>query len=95
MKIKPLRDFVVILPDQAEEQTSTGIVLVGNQKETGVQTGTVVNVGPGVEINEKFDTMVVQPGNRVLFNKGTGQVFEIEKTKYLFIKQRDLMGILR
>lgn len=95
MKFNPLRDIVIIQPDAAEQQTSGGVFLISAKPENDVQTGTVLAVGPGVEINGRWDSMVVRPGDRVLFNKGTGYKFELDKIKYLNIKQRDLMGILR
>jgi chaperonin GroES len=95
MIIKPLHDFVTIKLDVPESVSEGGIVLIQKRPEQGVETGTVVEVGPGLHIDGRFDEMVIRPGNRVLFNKGTGQIVEVDGQKVLFLKQRDVMGILR
>jgi chaperonin GroES len=94
-KIRPLHDFIAIDKDPAETASDSGVLIIAKKPEDEVQTGTVISTGPGKEIDGKWDEMTVRAGDRVLFNKGTGQVFEIDKKKYLFLKQRDLMGILR
>lgn len=95
MQISPLHDFMTIKLDEPETVSTGGIVLVNRKPEAGTETGTVMDVGPGIRVDGQIDTMVVKPGDRVLFNKGTGQIVEVEKQKILFMKQRDIMGILR
>ena len=95
MKIKPLRDIVVVERDGAADTTEAGILLVPKKADAELQTGTVIAVGPGIQLNGQLDTMDIQVGDKVLYNKGTGQVCDVEKKPYLFIKQRDLMGVLR
>jgi chaperonin GroES len=95
MQIKPLHDFVTIKPDVPETVSSGGIVLVQKKPEQVTETGTVVEVGPGIHIDGRFDEMVIKAGDRVLFNKGTGQTVAVDGQQVLFLKQRDVMGILR
>ena len=95
MQIKPLHDFITIELDLPESITESGIVLIQRAPEKGTETGMVIDVGPGAYIDGRLDPMVVQPGDKVLFNKGTGQIVDIDKRKVLFLKQRDIMGILR
>lgn len=94
MKIKPLHDFLLIERDEPEMvQPDTGIILVVKQPFNDATTGTVVATGPGVERSDgTTDEMVVEVGSKVLFSKGTGIVID---KKWFFIKQRDIMGILR
>jgi chaperonin GroES len=56
--MKPLRDIVLIRPDEAQEKTQTGILLHEDWK-TLPPTGEVVAVGP--EVTD------VKPGDRVVF----------------------------
>lgn len=93
--IKPLHDFVVVVREEPETTTASGLVLVERDPQQTATIGNVIAVGPGTTINDKWDPMVVAVGDRVLFGKGTGQIVELEKKKYLFIKQRDLMGIVK
>lgn len=95
MIIKPLHDFVTIKLDVPETVSEGGIVLIQKRPEQGVETGTVVEVGPGLHIDGRFDEMVIKVGDRVLFNKGTGQIVDVDGQKVLFLKQRDVMGILK
>ena len=46
MKLKPLRDRVIVKPSESEEVTKSGIVLPESAKEEP-QEGEVVAVGPG------------------------------------------------
>lgn len=95
MKINPLHDFITITPDTPETVSQGGIVLIKKAPEQGTETGIVTAVGPGAHIDGRFDTMVIKVGDKVLFNKGTGQLVDINKQKVLFLKQRDIMGLLR
>ena len=95
MNINPLHDFITIAPDAVEAVSQGGIVLIKKAPEQGTETGTVTAVGPGAYIDGRFDTMVVEVGDKVLFNKGTGQLVTLGAEKILFLKQRDIMGILR
>lgn len=95
MQITPLHDFLTIELDIPETVSDGGIVLIQKRPEQGVETGTVTGTGPGTTINGVFDEMVVKVGDKVLFNKGTGQTVEVDKKKVLFLKQRDIMGILK
>jgi len=95
MQINPLHDFITIELDIPESVSNGGIVLIQKRPEQGVETGTVTNVGPGIYTDGRLDEMVIKSGDKVLFNKGTGQIVELENQKILFLKQRDVMGILR
>lgn len=90
-KLQPLHDFIVIQRDEPSKQSDGGIILVQKDTSSDVTEGTAIAVGPG--IND--DPMVIKVGDRVLFSKGTGQLVEVEKVKYLFLKQRDIMGLIR
>ena len=95
MQIKPLHDFITIQLDLPETVSEGGIVLIQRAPEKGTETGTVMDVGPGLYVDGRLDEMVVKAGDKVLFNKGTGQIVDVDKKKVLFLKQRDIMGILR
>ena len=96
MQIKPLHDYIAIDRDPEESTTTTGIVLIHTRNVgKGCFTGTVVACGEGVEIDGKHDEIVVNPGDRVAYSKNTGVVHKINGKEFLFVKQRDLMGIVR
>lgn len=89
MNVKPLADRVLILPAPAEEKTVGGIIIPDTAKEKPLQ-GKVVAVGNGT----KDEEMVVKVGDEVLYGKYSGTELEYEGTKYLIMRQSDVLAIL-
>ena len=89
MNVKPLADRVLILPAPAEEKTVGGIIIPDTAKEKPLQ-GEVVAVGNGT----KDDEMVLKVGDRVLYGKYSGTELEYEGTKYLIMRQSDVLAVL-
>ena len=89
MNIRPLADRVLILPAPAEEKTVGGIIIPDTAKEKPLQ-GKVVAVGNGT----KDEEMVVKVGDEVLYGKYSGTELEYEGTKYLIMRQSDVLAIL-
>ncbi len=89
MNIKPLADRVLILPTPAEEVTAAGIIIPDSAKEKPLK-GTVIAVGGGT----KDEEMVVKKDDEVLFGKYAGTEVEVEGTKYLIMRQSDVLAVL-
>ncbi|MBR5764635.1 MAG: co-chaperone GroES [Bacteroidaceae bacterium] len=89
MNIKPLADRVLVLPAPAEEKTIGGIIIPDTAKEKPLQ-GKVVATGNGT----KDEEMVVKAGDTVLYGKYAGTEVEFEGTKYLIMRQRDILAVL-
>lgn len=89
MNIKPLADRVLIAPTAAEEVTVGGIIIPDSAKEKPLK-GTVVAVGSGT----KDEAMVVKEGDTVLYGKYAGTELEFEGTKYLIMRQSDVLAIV-
>ena len=89
MNIKPLADRVLVLPAPAEEKTVGGIIIPDSAKEKPLK-GTVVAVGNGT----KDEEMVVKPNDMVLYGKYAGTELEVEGTKYLIMRQSDVLAVL-
>jgi len=85
MNIKPLADRVLILPAPAEEKTIGGIIIPDTAKEKPLK-GEVVAVGHG--------TKVLKVGDTVLYGKYAGTELEVEGTKYLIMRQSDVLAVL-
>ena len=71
MKVKPLGDRVVIKMVEAEETTSSGIILVDSAKEKP-QVAEVIAVGPGGMVDGKEVKMELKVGDKVLISKYAG-----------------------
>ena len=89
MNIKPLADRVLVLPAQAEEKTIGGIIIPDTAKEKPLQ-GKVVATGNGT----KDEEMVVKEGDTVLYGKYAGTEVEFDGTKYLIMRQSDILAVL-
>ena len=80
---------MLILPAPAEEKTIGGIIIPDTAKEKPLQ-GKVVATGNGT----KDEEMVVKVGDEVLYGKYSGTELELEGTKYLIMRQSDILAIL-
>jgi chaperonin 10 Kd subunit len=89
MNIKPLADRVLVLPAPAEEKTIGGIIIPDSAKEKPLK-GQVIAIGNGT----KDEEMVVKPNDTVLYGKYAGTEIELEGTKYLIMRQSDILAIL-
>ena len=89
MKIQPLADRVLVKPAPAEEKTIGGIIIPDTAKEKPLQ-GEVIAVGNGT----KDEAMVLKAGDTVLHGKYSGTEVELDGTKYLIMRQSDVLAIL-
>ena len=89
MNIKPLADRVLVLPAQAEEKVG-GLIIPDTAKEKP-QHGTVVAAGNGT----KDEEMVLKEGDEVLYGKYSGTELEVEGTKYLIMRQSDVLAVVQ
>ena len=88
MTIKPLADRVLVLPPPAEAKVG-GIIIPATAKEKP-QRGKVIAVGEGT----KDDKMVLKAGDEVLYGKYSGTEIESEGTKYLIMRQSDVLAVV-
>ncbi|MBQ9641617.1 MAG: co-chaperone GroES [Bacteroidaceae bacterium] len=89
MNIKPLADRVLILPAPAEEKTVGGIIIPDTAKEKPLK-GEVVAAGNGT----KDEEMVLKVGDHVLYGKYAGTEVELDGTKYLIMRQSDVLAVI-
>ena len=88
MNIKPLADRVLILPAPAEEKVG-GIIIPDTAKEKPLR-GKVVAAGNGT----KDEEMILKEGDTVLYGKYAGTELEHEGTKYLMMRQSDVLAVI-
>lgn len=89
MNIKPLADRVLILPAPVEEKTIGGIIIPDSAKEKPLR-GEVIAVGNGT----KDEEMILKPGDQVLYGKYAGTELDLDGTKYLIMRQSDVLAII-
>lgn len=89
MNIRPLADRVLIEPTAAEEVTMGGIIIPDSAKEKPLR-GKVLAVGNGT----KDEPMVLEEGDQVLYGKYAGTEIEFEGTKYIMMRQSDVLAVI-
>ena len=89
MKLKPMADNVLLKQHEAEETTSSGIILATTSKEAPA-VYEVVAVGPGT----KDVTITVAPGDKVVVGKYTGSEIKLDGVEYKFVKQDDILAVV-
>lgn len=94
LKIRPLRDRLIVKRLEEEEKTKGGIIIPDNAKEKP-QEGEVVAVGNGKILDDgKTLPLDVKAGDRVLFGKYSGTEIKIEGDEYLMMREEDILGVL-
>ena len=89
MKLRPMADNVLLKQSEAQETTSSGIILATTNKEKPA-IYQVVSVGPGT----KDVTMTVKTGERVVVGKFVGTDVTIDKVEYKFVKQDEILAVV-
>lgn len=94
MKIKPLRDRVIVRRIGEEEKTKGGIIIPDTAKEKP-QEGEVIAVGNGRLLEDgKLVPLEIKKGDRVLFGKYSGTEVKMDGEEYLMMREEDILGIV-
>jgi chaperonin GroES len=94
MKIQPTADRVVVEVHSEPEVSKGGIIIPATAAEKP-QIGTAVDVGPGIFENGVRVPMEVQQGDVVFFGKYSGIEIEMAESKYLIMRESDILAIQR
>jgi chaperonin GroES len=93
--IKPLEDRIVIQQLEAEQVTTSGIIIPDSAKEKP-QEGTVVSVGPGrIDDNGNRVPIDVAIGDVVLYSRYGGTEVKYDGVEYLVLSARDILAIVQ
>ncbi|MDR9396115.1 co-chaperone GroES [Pontimonas sp.] len=93
VSIKPLEDRVVIQQVDAEQTTSSGLVIPDTAQEKP-QEGEVVAVGPGRMAGDKRVPMDISVGDRVLYSKYGGTEVKFGTDEYLVLSAKDILAVV-
>jgi chaperonin GroES len=75
-------------PAEAEERTSSGIIIPDSAKEKP-RIGTVIAVGTDEDLREK-----VKEGDKVLFAKYGGDEVEMNGKEYRILQRSDILAVV-
>ena len=89
MKLRPMADNILLKATEAEETTSSGIILATTNKEKPA-IYEVVSAGPGTKDVE----VTVKPGDKVVVSKFSGNEIKLDGVDYKFVKQEDILAVV-
>ena len=94
LKLRLLGDRIIVEPVKVEEAKSKGGLILPKTSEEAPLRGIVFAVGPGkiVEKGSRQD-MEVKLYDVILYSKYSGTEVEIKGTKYLWMREEDVIGI--
>lgn len=105
MNLKPLHDWAVIRPADAQEMTASGLYIPDTAQDKPYE-GTVIAIGPGALEEEKygkkkvegkerkFIPTTIKPGDLVLYGKYAGQTYTISGEDLVLVRERDILGCI-
>jgi len=89
MKLRPMADNILLKAAEAQETTSSGIILATTTKEKpGIYE--VVSAGPGTKDVE----VTVKAGDKVVVSQFAGNEIKLDGVDYKFVKQADLLAVV-
>jgi len=95
MKIKPLRDRVIVRRLEEESKTKGGIFIPDTAKEKP-QEGEIVAVGSGKLLEDgKVFPLEVKKGDRVLFGKYSGTEVKVDGEELIMMREEDILGVMQ
>ena len=89
MKLRPMADNILLKQHEAEETTTSGIILATTNKEKPA-IYEVVSAGPGTKDVE----VTVKPGDKVVVGKFVGSEIKLDGEEYKFVKQDDILAVV-
>ncbi len=94
MKIRPLRDRVVVRRKEEEQTSSGGIVLPGSAKEKPNQ-GEVIAVGDGAILeNGDVRPVALSVGDNVIFGQYSGNAVKVDGEELIILSESEIYGVV-
>lgn len=94
MKVRPLRDRVLVKPMTEKEVVKGGIIIPDTAKEKPNE-GEVIAVGSGRVLEDgKVQPLDVKKGDKVIYSKYGGTEIKIEGEEHILMKEEDILGIV-
>jgi chaperonin GroES len=94
MKIKPIKDHIVVKRIEDEEKKVGSIIIPDSAKEKPM-TAEVIAVGSGKVLKDgKKLPLEVKVGDRVLVGKYSGSEIKLDNVDYLILREDEVLGII-
>jgi chaperonin GroES len=92
--IKPTSGYVLIEPQEATKQTSSGIYLPDSATGDKPQQGKVLAKGGSIHQDGKEILSPADKGATVIYKKWGGNEVKIDGKEYLFVKFEDVLAVI-
>lgn len=93
-KFHPLDDRVLVAKDEAATKTAGGIFIPDTAADSP-NRGTVISVGPGHKGKKGILRPTdVKPGQKIIFNKFSGNELKLADKDYVILRETDIIGIV-
>ncbi len=93
MKVKPLRDHILLEPVR-EEVKRGGIILPDTVHKERPEKAKVVATGPGKLVDGKLVPVSVKKDDVVLFTKYGPNEIKVDEKEYLIAREEDILAVL-
>ena len=94
MKIKPIKDNIVVKRIEEEEKKVGSLIIPDSAKEKPL-TAEVVAVGSGRTLKDgKKVPLEVKVGDKVLVGKYSGSEVKVDGTEYVILREDEVLGVV-
>lgn len=91
----PINGRVLILPQQKQTQTQSGLYLADSSSSEKPQRGVVVRLGlEKLDDNGNKVAFNVKEGMEVMYTRYAGDEIEYDAVKYILMEEKDIIGIV-
>ena len=94
MKFRPLYDRILVKRVDADEKTSSGLIIPDSAKEKPLEAEVVAVGSVRILDDGTVRAVTVKPGDRVLFGKYTGDEIKLDGTEHIILREEDVLAIL-
>ena len=95
MKIKPIKDHIVVKRIEEEEEKKVGSIIIPDSAKEKPMTAEVIAVGSGKVLKDgKKLPLEVKVGDKVLIGKYSGSEIKLNDVDYLILREDEVLGII-
>ena len=92
MRLRPLHDRIIVIPQEIEETTESGIYIAASDEPP--MEGIVVAVGPGKYEKGTLVPLNVKEGDHVIYSKNAGQEIKVDDEELLVIESEEVIAVV-
>jgi chaperonin GroES len=95
MKIKPIKDNIVVKRTEEPEANKAGSIIIPDAAKEKSLTADVIAIGSGKVLEDgKKLPLEVKVGDKVLIGKYSGSEITLDDSEYLILREDDVLGII-